>query len=299
MKKQAIIIIAHDNLKVLNRLLELLDSKYFDIFLHIDIKSKINNNILYKFKYSKLFFYKLLDIRWGDYSMIEAELFLFEEASKNNYEYYHLISGVDLPINSNKYIYDIFHNNYPKEFIHYNNEEDMNHKIEWVKYDHDMKSSRNNPFFEYFDFFSVEKQKEDGVNRIFDDQNTFKSGANWVSITHQLVEYILSKKEYIEERFQNTRSGDEMFIQTLVYNSKFKDNLYYSGFDDNYDACLREIDWNRGNPYVWRKEDYDYLISSKKVFARKFNYKIDSIIIDKIYNYVKELNNKDEIETDI
>ena len=41
MTKQAILIMAHNNLDLLNKLIELLDSDYFDIFLHIDKKSDI------------------------------------------------------------------------------------------------------------------------------------------------------------------------------------------------------------------------------------------------------------------
>ena len=35
--------------------------------------------------------------------------------------------------------------------------------------------------------------------------------------------------------------------------------------------CMREIDWTRGDPYVWKLEDYTYLMNSKKFFARKFS----------------------------
>lgn len=36
-------------------------------------------------------------------------------------------------------------------------------------------------------------------------------------------------------------------------------------------SCMREIDWNRGNPYVWQLEDYDQLVHSDRLFARKMN----------------------------
>lgn len=49
-------------------------------------------------------------------------------------------------------------------------------------------------------------------------------------------------------------------------------------------ACLRYIDWTRGNPYVWKIEDYNRLINSDYLFARKFDEKISKNIIDKIYN---------------
>lgn len=286
MNKQAIIIIAHNSIDILNKLLELIDSKYFDIFIHIDKKSDINYEDLYKCKYSILNCYKEYDIKWGNYSLTEAELLLFDEASKNNYEYYHLISGVDLPLKSNKYIYELFHNSYPKEFIHFENPQSVEYKKDWIKYYH-LKdfNDEDNKF--------VEKQKKDGVDRLINDPTVLRCGSNWVSITHEFVMYLLSKKEYIEDRFSYTKISDEFYFQTLIYNSKYIDNLYYKEFDDNYEASLRCIDWNRGLPYVWKEEDYEYLINSNKVFARKFDSNKDNNIINKIYDYVKELNKLD------
>ena len=41
---------------------------------------------------------------------------------------------------------------------------------------------------------------------------------------------------------------------------------------------MRLIDWRRGNPYVWRDEDYDELIHSDRIFARKFSSKYMGIV---------------------
>ena len=46
---------------------------------------------------------------------------------------------------------------------------------------------------------------------------------------------------------------------------------------------MRKIDWERGNPYVWHEKDYDELINSEYLFARKFDENVDKNIIDKIY----------------
>ena len=64
-----------------------------------------------------------------------------------------------------------------------------------------------------------------GINRNKDV--IFKKGANWVSVTQSFVEYILSNREIIKQMFCYTYyCADEMFIQTLLYNSGFKDCLY-------------------------------------------------------------------------
>ena len=82
---------------------------------------------------------------------------------------------------------------------------------------------------------------------------------------------------------------DEVFIPTLIYNSPFKNSIYKSDSNE-YMSCMREIDWNRGTPYVWRNDDFDYLINSDKLFARKFSSKsLECIgIIKKLYRHLKD-----------
>lgn len=46
---------------------------------------------------------------------------------------------------------------------------------------------------------------------------------------------------------------------------------------------IRYIDWARGNPYVFRNEDYYELKNTPVLFARKFSINVDSDIIEKIY----------------
>lgn len=49
-------------------------------------------------------------------------------------------------------------------------------------------------------------------------------------------------------------------------------------------ACVRLIDWKRGNPYVFRKDDFEMIRSSPAMFARKFSLDVDSDIVDMILN---------------
>ena len=85
------------------------------------------------------------------------------------------------------------------------------------------------------------------------------------------------------KKLRYTANADEIFLQTIIYNSEFKENLYYQGFDDNYDSCKRLTDWRRGTPYVWKMEDLEEIEESNAFFARKFEIKIDKEIIDYLY----------------
>ncbi len=57
---------------------------------------------------------------------------------------------------------------------------------------------------------------------------------------------------------------------------------------------MRKIDWERGRPYIFRKSDFDELISTNCMFARKFDEKIDNEIIEVLYKYIQRLKNKME-----
>ena len=44
------------------------------------------------------------------------------------------------------------------------------------------------------------------------------------------------------------------------------------------------IDWKRGNPYVFRESDFEQLVSSGQLFARKFSWNLDKRIVEKLRN---------------
>lgn len=293
MEKQAILIIAHNNIWNLKKILESLDSKYFDFFIHIDLKSNIKIEEIKKIcKISKINIFKEKDIRWADYSQVECEMYLIKEVinSNDNYEYLHLISGVDMPIKSAKEIYEFFDNNKGKEFLHFQNENLNSVKQEWIKYYHlFMKNYRFNKLSRRLNKIFIIFQKLLRINRIKKTNYKFVTGANWFSITNKFAEYVISKEKEIEKIFKYTRSADEIFMQTILYNSKYKENLYYKNFDDNYIGCMRLIDWNRGNPYIWKTEDFKTIIKSEFMFARKFDMNKDKKIIELISN--NNLNN--------
>lgn len=149
-----------------------------------------------------------------------------------------------------------------------------------------MEGNRTNPFMIFLfclDKFSVKIQKILHVNR-FRKDNTIElqKGPNWFSITHGFACYVLKQEAWIKKTFLYSRSGDEVFLQTLINNSPYKKNLYQNGFTRKTNACLRKIDWNRGKPYIWRSEDYEELMESGCLFARKFDFQVDKEIVDKI-----------------
>ena len=110
-------------------------------------------------------------------------------------------------------------------------------------------------------------QKALGVNRRYGME--LRKGPQWFSLTHNCVRYVLNMQKEIELKFKYIPCVDEIFLPTIVWNSPFQDNIY--DMNDHFHSCMREIDWKRGNPYTWKKEDWDFLKHSDRLFARKFS----------------------------
>lgn len=100
--KHAYLILAHKNWSQLRKLVELLDDEGNDIYIHIDKKSQISEDTLEMIMMaavkSKVSFVDRMEVQWGAYSVVEAELKLLRAAVAENYQYFHMISGMDLPL---------------------------------------------------------------------------------------------------------------------------------------------------------------------------------------------------------
>lgn len=288
MNKHAYLIIAHNEEYILEKLIKLIDFSNNDIYLHLDKKMKnVNISKLKNIcKYSNLYIIKSYDVKWSHFSQIKCELNLLKEATSNNkYSYYHLLSGVDLLLKTPKEIYDYFEKNNSVEYVDFQSIDKIdNFNLERIKYYHilneyERSSSRIVRKLTMLIYNNCIKiQKLFHVNRIKNNNLEIRKGANWFSITDNLARYVISLEKDIKKLYKFTKCADEIFLQTIVYNSSFKENI-------NNDI-KRYIDWNRGNPYTYTIKDYNELINSNCFFARKFSTEVDKEIIDKIYEKV-------------
>lgn len=289
-KKFAYLIMAHKNDYTLQKLLSLLDDERNDIYIHIDKKSELSSFYKLKslIKHSEIIFTDRVDVEWGAYSQIKAELKLFKAASIKNYRFYHLISGADLPIKSQQEIHEFFEQNLDKEFIRFESDKFLyNDRINFYYFF--QKNLRNKTIEKFLNKVFIYLQKRLNLKRNLGI--SFQKGTQWVSITDELVKFILTKEEWIEKTFSHTFCSDEIFIQTIVENTEyFKNRLYRKKYDNKMESIQRLIDWDRGNPYVFREADLPEILNSSALFARKFDPNIDKKIIDLLTNSIKKEN---------
>ncbi len=279
------LILAHKELGQLDRLIQNLEGENTHFFIHIDKKVSLKdikrlgsygNPCVTFIKHRK-------DIAWGGFNMIIATLSLLKAAMASvgkEDSYFILLSGQDFPIKSNQEIQQFLFQNYGKEFIthwqiphsHWENGGVDRFIYYWFVDEVGMQLSQH-----LFAF-----QKANGMVREYYEDFPPFGGSQWWCLTRECVAYILRfirTNPVILDYFKNTLIPDEMFFQTIVIHSDFRNKVV----NDN----LRYIVFEKGNshPNYLLASDCKLLIDSEKLWARKFDHTIDHEIITLLESY--------------
>ena len=293
--RHAYMIITHGSFDILEAQLRFLDSENADFFIHLDTHVAEFDFDYYRAipKKSSVTFVDRIRISWGHYSLAECELILLKAAVKGNYDYYHLLSGVDVPVKSREYIENYFAERNGTNFLCFQNAEITPYHRERVKYYYPCQrwNIRNHAVRLGLRMVTTYAQKLVGVDRTrkYAPGYVFQKGTQWFSITHELALYLVEHEQEIYEKFHSTFCADEIFIHSLVMNSPFLSTLPETAFDSaqGHRACCRYIDWERGKPYSFTEAEYEELISldGDYLFARKFDSKNHGEVINKLFAY--------------
>ncbi len=281
MGKHAYLIVAHNNFDMLGKLLQALDDERNDIYLHIDKKASFDSAILDCCTKASVTVVPRIRVEWGGYSQIQYELILLKEATKSQHDYYHLLSGVDIPLKTQDEIHAFFDANHGNEYIDFDTpaNQTRNFADRYQRYWFFRNLiGRNHPPLQYLQDILISLQKKLHITRAKHAPFSFYKGANWFSITHKMALYVLSRRKDIKKYFRFSHCCDEVFLHTIAMDSPYKDRIV--------DDSLRLIDWERGEPYTFQEEDYPLLTQCDQLFARKFDDSTDPVIIDKLYQYL-------------
>ncbi len=291
MKKHAYLIMAHTQPELLKTLIRLLDDERNDIYIHIDKKAADYplEEVLETAKRSKCILTERTDVVWGAYSQINCEMVLLKAAVQGNYQYYHLLSGMDLPIRTQDEIHAFFDKYEGLEFV----DEDLplisEAALSRVRYAHHF-FGKAGSLKDVLGALEVKFQKLLKVDRLKLYKGVvFQKGRNWFSITHGLAKLTVEREEWIKEVFAHSVCGDELFLQTIARNSSYADRICNQNTMPQI-CDTRLIDWERGshnNPYVFRNSDRMELKTSKAMFARKFDLNVDSKIVNILLEELK------------
>lgn len=281
--KHAFLVIAHNEAPLLQALLKQLDYKDFDVYLHIDFKAKELRNSVRQWvgRYGNVHLVENpKSVFWGDVSQIECEMLMFKTAAEGGpYDYYHLLSGVDLLLKSPEEFDHFFEQHKGKEFVNFWDKGPARGDLEKrvLRYHvftkhlkdrgtlvHALTSPVRNVVLA---LHKITHYKRSGK------KNEFRKGSNWVSITENFCQYLNKHGKQLHHRLKHTYCADEVFVQTLIWNSPFRDEIYDVETENTEMSNMRKIDWQRGSPYVWQETDLQELLSSQALIGRKFSSK--------------------------
>ena len=303
MPKHAYLILAHNNWSILSKCLALLDSPDNDIYLLVDARARdFDPSKLHACRSARLFEVERIKVFWADYSQVKAYLSMLDAAFRTersegiSYSYFHLQTGVCLPLKSQKYIHD-FCDGSGKEFIGIVPREfpycTRRTRVYWPFIATDL--FRKSKPFKALVYGLAWLQRVVGVNRLRKSDFRIYNGWSNCSISHDLAEYLLRRKDLVYSMFHHTLAPDELWVHTLAYNSPFRDRIYAPS--DLRKGSMRDIDWKRGKPYTWGREpaDLETLLASPCLFARKFDENTNIDIVNRLCNAVMQMENMEEI----
>jgi hypothetical protein len=277
MSKIAHLILAHNNPIQLARLISSLQHPNADIYIHLDGKADLKQFADLSKTPQVYFIQNRTKVYWGSYSIVQATINSFAEILKANksYNYINLLSGNDYPIKSTRQIHEFFDHHPNRIFMEY-----VTQDSEWWQ-----KIKTRVTRYHLTDFhFPGCYWAQTFINKILPERQlpqniTFVGRSQWMTITSASAQYVVDyfrDNPKIKSFFRLTWGSDEIAIQTILYNSPFKDKIE----NNNY----RYIDWSEQNasPKTLTMADAPTLINSTCLFARKF----DLAMQPQIFNYL-------------
>lgn len=286
--RQAILITAYHDSAQLQRLIDYFDSD-FELFIHIDRHSKLNLNG--QILSSNVHIFYRYHTPWGSVNHLQAILLLMRKAAlHHDLEYFHLVTGNDYPIPP----LAVFKNfceihrddNYLEYFPLPRTAWDGEGGLERIRYywlQPWLKPMHNSLGYKLTTAL-VKIQRKAGLKRPFNyfGNHIYGGGTYWsisrMALTHTL-EYLDTHPDYLR-RFRLTKISEEIFLPNLLANCglPLKNN------------SLRYIDWSSdgASPKVLDENDYDKMISSGALFARKMQSGISDSLIKRLTEQQKD-----------
>ncbi len=296
-KKIAYLLLAHDYIDNIDRIIKKLNFSNAFFYIHIDKKVDISP-YLKRLNASNIFFITdRIDVQWGGYSQNKAVLNLFKLAYLNNNDYYILLSGHDYPLFKGNEIFDkinILENYYSIWVLNALKELKGRAKNRYTKYhfndlpilnpQHKLKNRALNKIFKgvYYSqriFFYLLPDRK------FTSQFVLCKGSTWMGLTKDAVEKIFNwmndkKNKKIINYLKFCSSSDEVLFHSILYNN----NILPKNISDNKNTLgLHYIKWDwekEKKPNVLTENDYYSIKNSGCLFIRKIDAKKSDGLIE-------------------
>lgn len=280
--RQGILITAYRDIPMLEKLVNYFDND-FEFFVHIDRRCK--ESIFPIEGKDHLHIFHTYAVEWGDYKHLLAIVMLMREAFKyTDLEYFHLVTGSDYPIMPlaqfkafcEEHRDDNFLEHFPLPHADWGTEGGSNRIQYWW-----LQPNSTRAKGAWLTRKVINLQRRLGIKRGFKyfNGNLYGGGTYW-SVSREAVgkalDYMNRYPEYLR-RFRMTSIAEEICMPTLWVNCGIPLINDYK----------RYIDWGTdgGNPQVLTEKDYDNIVSSGALFARKMESGASDKLIELIQKY--------------
>lgn len=275
--KQVILIHAHKDLEQLNGLIDQLCDDDFVIYVNLDRKSPIDPARVHPAAHLVK---RRIDVHWGDFSQVEATLHSLREitAAVPAFDKVVFLSAQDFPLLPNDRLKQELASLADRELL----ETMPIGQGGWPV------ASR----YEYFHRHggsALERLACALANRVL---RLFKStrrlpvglspygGSSWWALSRPCLLELLGRLERdpaISRFFRTVLCPDEMFFQTLVMSSRFRDRVLRRNF--------RYIPWpehSSSHPKVLDESDFEHIRASQAHFCRKLDSSISAGVLPRL-----------------
>lgn len=280
----AVLITAYKNYQYLVFLARWL-TKNFDVYVHIDKKSiEIGCEEQAELKRIGCHVISNYSICWGGVNHLYAVLDLLRLAVVNEYDYYHLISGEDVLVNSYAQVQERFSGNDKIYISCHDAVRDPMWNIRYRYWYFFKNKDIRARFYRNVNQLSLGLQKLFCVNRrsIGGEENICK-GYLYGDFPHDAVQYVLryvaTNPKFLRD-LEYTYTPEEFFFQTIFINSPLRDRIAYN--------CLRYSIWEYKHgsiPGYLDETDWPMIRSGDYLFARKVNYQMSETLISMAKDY--------------
>lgn len=267
--RQAILITAYTNLQHLRRIIDWFDDD-FDFYIHIDKKSQEDYSFLEEL--SNVHVYKRYAIQWGSDRHLAAIIYLIEQllASKNQYDYCHLITGADFPIKS------------CVEFKQFFSAQNENNYIEYYPLPHagwlpDGGLDRLRYYWIGHRWTDVRTskwtsrmlwlQRKLHIHRRLDFVPQLYGGGTYWSLKQEALQYAYNRmmgRHGLWHHFAHSHIAEEIWMQSLILNNpEFK-------VENDYLRYMHWVGFAKSPCVLTDVEELPDMLKSNAFFARKF-----------------------------
>lgn len=280
--KMAYCLLAHSNAKQINMYVaQLLNAGECEIFIHIDKKSEeIRKGIIID---ERVHTYCKYNVRWGSFEIVEAGIFLMNEALKKDcFSHIYFGTGQDYMVRNG--LYDHLKSLPQNLFIKIEGKEQGKEMwrsqflIRWPKW----LMKRGDLSIERFIRIGMSFLCKCGINWRKNQYSLegmeIYHGHTWFIIPVKAARYIISFIDCnpgYSEFWRESLAPDLLFFHTIIMNSEYsefvKDELMYVEFGDTFTT------WNHPKTIIY--EDIQKIEMSQAFFARKFDMNTDKKIL--------------------